>query len=342
MSKSSSKPVDLYTVLQVRPDASTEVIKAAYKALMRLHHPDSQVTAGETAVRLNQAHAVLTSPSQRRAYDQSLIDRALAGKVVGQYRIVSQIAEGGFGKTYRAEHLLIPDAIACLKHCSEISPAHRQILFEEAKAMWGLHHYAIPAVRDVIQLPDESLALVMSYMPGNTLAQEVEQRGVIIPEDVAWIAQRVLDALAYIHAHGIVHGDLKPQNIILQPNSHNAILVDFGLSAIKPRATTRAKGYTDVFAAPEQQRGEVPLPEADLYSLGMTMIFLLTGGDVDATRARSVPASLPLPFKTFIRSLVTSDPQQRPQDVNRLLDTLTEVRLQSFGRAHSNLKPLGA
>ena len=339
-----SKPDDLYARLQVRPEAAPAVIKAAYRALIKDHHPDKVVTLGEAAVQLNAAYQVLSDPAQRRDYDRSRIDRALEGKLVGDYRILTKIAEGGFGKTYRGEHVLIPDAPVCIKHCSEISAAHRTILFEEAAAMWDLRHYAIPAVRTVLQLPDDSLALVMSYVAGPTLMQVVEKHGAVDPEHVAWITQRVLDALAYIHAHGIVHGDLKPQNIIIQPDSHNAVLVDFGLSEIKPHAATRAKGYTDVFAAPEQQRGDTVIPESDLYSLGMTMIFLLTGGDVDLTRARKVPMSVPAPLRAFIRTLVVTEPLARPRVWEQvdLRETIAQVRVQAFGRPHSNLKPLEA
>jgi serine/threonine protein kinase len=83
--------------------------------------------------------------------------------------------------------------------------------------MWDLRHYSIPAARDLIQLDDSTMALVMSYIPGPTLAQVIEKSGRMDAEHVAWISQRILNALMYMHERGIVHGDLKPQNIIIEP-----------------------------------------------------------------------------------------------------------------------------
>jgi serine/threonine protein kinase len=332
---------DHYGLLQVHPRASHEVIQAAYRALIKLHHPDTSETAGETAVALNAAYEVLSDPRRRKDYDRELRVEEAGVKVVGDYRVLKQIAEGGFGKTYKGEHILTGGPV-CIKHCSEISADNEEILIEEARAMWDLRHYAIPAVRNLLRLPNGSMALVMSFIEGPTIAQLVEKHGPIDPEHVAWIAQRVLSTLMYIHAHGIIHGDLKPQNIIIQPNTHNAVLVDFGLAMIKPKSNDRAKGYTDLFAPPEQLKGEVLIPESDLFSLGMTMIFALCGGDVKRTQTKQVPATVPDPLCSFILRLIVLEPLSRPRvwAGENLCETIEVVRKQEFGRVHSNMKPL--
>src|SRR5205814_52672 len=99
------------------------------------------------------------------------------------------------------------------------------------------------------------------------------------PEHVAWITERILNILKYLHMHGVVHGDLKPNNVIIQTESHTVTLVDYGLSAARPTSATQVKGYTPHFAAPEQIAGGSLLPETDLFGLGMTLVFAL-GGDV--------------------------------------------------------------
>jgi serine/threonine protein kinase len=187
----------------------------------------------------------------------------------------------------------------------------------------------------------------MSYIEGPTLEQAVEKLRLkkkrLEPEHAAWIAQRILNALSYIHRHGVIHGDLKPQNIIVQPGNHAAFLVDFGLSAVRPTKTTKNKGFTDVFAPPEQQASEnAPLiPETDLYSLGMTLIYAMSGGDEERVSRKELPDAVPDPFRHFIRRLVVRHPLDRPNwEKEPLLDTFERMRLESFGRANSGMLPL--
>src|SRR4051812_35327732 len=113
-------------------------------------------------------------------------------KKVGNFHIVRQIAEGGFGVTYYGEHVLTK-APVCIKHALNISPEDEKLLLEEAKIIWDLRHHGIPAVRDVLRLGDGSVCLVMSYIPGPTLEQLVEYNTRIAPESVAWITERSLN-----------------------------------------------------------------------------------------------------------------------------------------------------
>lgn len=325
-----------YELLEVHPRASQEVIQAAHRALIRRHHPDS---GGDPAMAkaLNEAYSVLSDADRRSRYDRE--QGGLEGKIIGQFRVLAEIAEGGFGTTYKGEHVIVGEPV-CIKHCSRISPEDEAVLVNEARAMWDLRHFGIPAVRNLLKLEDGSLALVMSYIPGPTLAQIVEKRGRLDPVHVAWITQRVLNALAYLHDNGIVHGDIKPQNIIVQPEQHTAALVDFGLAAIKPVETTSSKGYTDIFAPPEQVNGNPPLPESDFYSLGMTMLYALSGS-LDRAKRKQVPNDVPEPLCDFVNRLIVRDVLERPRWENEnLYETLQQVRLKSFGSTSSNMKPL--
>lgn len=323
-----------YELLQVSPRARPEVIHAAYRALMKAHDADED--AGFVG-RLSEAYGILATAESRARYDRERED--LGGKIIGQFRVLEPIAEGGFGKTYKGEHVLVREPV-CIKHCSRISADDAEILIEEARAMWDLRHYAFPAVRNLLQLDDGSLALVMSYIKGKTLAQIVEKHGALDPEHVAWITQRILNALKYLHYHGVVHGDIKPQNVIVQPESHIVVLVDFGLSAIKPTRDTGSKGYTDLFAPPEQVKGSTLIPETDFYSLGMTMIHALSGG-MEHVERKEVPEKVPDPLCDFIRRLTVREVLERPNwEKEDLFETIEKVRVESFGRATSNMKPL--
>ena len=158
---------DFYQVLEVHPRARTVVIDAAFRALMKEIHPDTGASVdGTRATDLNEAHDTLIDPTERRRYDRSRdVD---VGKVVGQYKLLDQIAEGGFGRTYRAEHKVLKELV-CIKDCSNVSLADTGMLVEECRVLWDLRHYALPAMRDLIQLDDGRVLLVMSYIPGLTL-----------------------------------------------------------------------------------------------------------------------------------------------------------------------------
>jgi len=326
-----------YDVLEVSPKARPAVISAAWKALSREYgdaNPERRV--------LNEAHDALCDPDKRKAVDEALNPPkkpANKGARIGSYRILDQIAEGGFGVTYRARHEFSGE-LACIKHSLNISPVDEALMLEEAKAVWDLRHYALPAVRDIVRLSDGSVAIIMSYVPGRNIQQIVEKHGAMDAEHVCWITQRVLNALYYLHDHGVIHGDVKPANIIVQPDTHQVVLVDYGLALVKPGRDTKNKGYTPLFASPEQRDGKVLLPESDLYSLGLTMLYALSGNP-DWVASLKVPDDTPDPVCDFIKKLLVRNVKGRPNwQKENLCETIATVREQAFGRRASNMKPL--
>ena len=226
---------DYYATLQVHPRASQAVIKAAYLALAEQYTDDSAMMK-----RINAAYEVIGDEDRRAKHDKAKGGN-IKGKVIGPYRILSQIAEGGCGVTYKGEHILT-GAPVCVKHALRVSPEDEELLIEEAKIIWDLRHHGIPAMRDVIRMDDGSIMLVMSYIPGLTLAQIIEKKGSLDPEHVCWITDRCLNILQYLHERRVIHGDVKPQNIIVQSDIHMVTLVDYGLSIIKPKAYTTNTG----------------------------------------------------------------------------------------------------
>ena len=328
---------NFYDLLEVSPRARPEVIHAAYRALMGIYHSDKRGGDEAVAKELIEANRILSDPDERARYDSTRENDE--GKVIGEYRVLELIAEGGFGKTYKGEHILTGEPV-CIKHCSRISPQDERILIEETKAAWDLRHYSIPAMRNLLKLEDGSLALVMSYIPGLTLEQIIERSGRLDAEHVAWIAERIFNVLMYIHYNGVIHGDIKPQNIIVQPESHTVVIVDFGLSMIKPSKGADSKGYTPYFAPPEEIQGLNLLPESDFYSLGMTMIYAL-GGGLEFVKKKEVPVDVPDALCKFIRRLIVRDVLGRPRwESENLFEAIQNVRKQAFGRERSGMKPI--
>lgn len=329
---------DPFQILGVLPNADPAAIEGAWKGLAKKYHPDKGGDP-EVLVQINTAYEVISDPDKLARYmrDRDRKDNM----VVAGYRIGERIATGGFGPTYMAVHLITGEPV-CIKFCSEVSVVRNQILINEAKSIWDLRHYALPTMRDIFKMDDGSLALVMSYIPGDTLFELVERLGRLDAEGVSWIAERALNALAYLHHNRIIHGDIKPHNIIVQPEKHLAVLIDFGLSSVKPTGSSRTIGYTELFAPPEQKAGKPPIPESDLFSLGMTLIHALTR-DPKLVEEKQIPKKVPEPFAQFIGRLVHNDPMERPHwGKEDLCETIQNVRLDSFGRLHTGMKPLKA
>lgn len=326
---------DVADVLQVSLYADKEVMDAAKKVLSAKHHPDKNGGNDTKFKDVNEAHAILASATSRAKFEKL----AQKGTIIGSYRVLEKIAEGGFGATYKAEHL-ITRQLACLKQGFLSGPDSEAILLDEARALWDMRHYALPAMRDVIRHDDGSIILVMSYVEGPTLEEVVDKAGRLDPENTAWICNRLLNGLLYLHQNGVIHGDLKPKNVIVQPAKHLAVLVDFGLAAIRPTAKTASKGFTELFSAPEMVNGTPPIPETDLYSLGKTMLYCLTGS-YEGVEKLNVPATTPDPMCKFVKRLIVRDPLARPNWAKEnLIESFSQMRIESFGRTQSNLKPI--
>lgn len=250
--------------------------------------------------------------------------------MIGNYTIIKVIGQGGFGKTYLAEHTLLHKQVV-IKQANFQSQIAQQMLLDEAGLLWDVNHWALPTVKDVLLTADGDVLLVMSFIAGEELFAHVKTAGPVEPETACWITQRIFSALYYLHFRGIVHRDVKPANIIVNFDTHIATLVDFGLSKLQPDGRPDASGYTPYFGSPEQVAGKAPLPESDIYSLGMTMLYML-GGDI---RSKVVPDTVPDALQAFIYALLREDPRQRPRNCQELNEQLGALRKTLFSRAHS-------
>ncbi|MFA7662538.1 MAG: serine/threonine-protein kinase [Patescibacteria group bacterium] len=253
-------------------------------------------------------------------------------KRIGNYYILKQIGEGGFARTYLAEHTILKQ-MACLKQNINLSKEDTALLIQEATLLWEIHHHSLPSLRDFIDCGDGSFAMIMSYISGKDLfkIKEEDYAQGISPEHVCWMTQRCLGGLRYLHHHGVVHNDVKPHNMIVQPREHNVFMVDYGLSTLRPDRYTKCPGYTPAFAAPEQIQGKPPIPETDIFGLGLTMIYAL-GGDIGT---KQMPSSVPKQLQEYFLRMVKYDPLSRPRNAIELTDELLALRKKLFGRTSS-------
>lgn len=225
---------------------------------------------------------------------------------VGVWGLVRPLGEGSFARTYEAKHELLQTR-ACIKIARQ--PRDNDSMLAEARMLWDLHHPSLPTVRDALLTPSGTLALVLRFVEGTTLERRVLDHGPLPVEIATPMLGRLLRALRLVHHRGIVHNDVKPANIIVEPDLTGVVLVDFGVSSARPGARSVAPGLTPAFAAPEVAMGHPPLPESDLYSLGLTMLWAL-GADIDR---RTLPAGVPDDFLDLLVRLTRRDASKRPR-----------------------------
>lgn len=202
---------------------------------------------------------------------------------IRNYQILKTLGRGGMGTTYLAWDKSQTQAntprLLVLKQMNadieQIAKA-RELFLREARILQSLHHPAIPKYYDFF-VENEQKYLAMELIHGQNLEQLVYQKGPVIPKQAIDWAIQLCDILKYLHSlqPPLVHRDVKPANLIARNLDRALMLLDFG--AVKEIGTplgTRigAEGYT----APEQDRGQ-PCPQSDIYAIGPTLIFLLTG-----------------------------------------------------------------
>jgi eukaryotic-like serine/threonine-protein kinase len=252
---------------------------------------------------------------------------------IGKYRIGKEIGQGGFGRVYEAEHLVLGSkGMACLKQNINATQYDADLLVYEAGLLWNLdNHHSIPSVKDLFRIDDVTSVIALDFISGMTLEDIVKDRGKLNPEDVSWITERLLDTLRFLHHYGIIHTDIKPQNIFIEPKKSDIKLIDFGLATYKPKSGTRPRGYTPAYAAPELINGNPPIPETDLYGTGIVMLRAL-GGDV---AKRSLPDDVPEELANFCNSFLRYDPKERPNwESHNPIGELSDIREKVFGRRH--------
>ncbi|HET8623176.1 MAG TPA: serine/threonine-protein kinase [Gemmatimonadales bacterium] len=200
--------------------------------------------------------------------------------LAGRYEILAEIGRGGYSIVYRARDRALDCAVALKLLVPPPASARvaRERLRREVQAVRGLAHAHIVGVHDFLDDGAWSF-VVMDLVEGPDLGIRLRDRGPLPPGAVARIGAEIADALAAAHRSGILHRDVKPQNILLDPNG-KARLTDFGAARLEGQATMTQTGGlvgTLAYLAPEVMAGGRADARADVYALGMTLYFALTG-----------------------------------------------------------------
>jgi eukaryotic-like serine/threonine-protein kinase len=222
----------------------------------------------------------------------------------GRYRLGERIAAGGMGAVYRAvdETLGRQVAVKALRRELAADPTFLERFRREARAAAGLSHPGVAGVYDYGELGGQPF-IVMELVEGETLAERLAARGRLPWREAFAIGEQVAAALAAAHAHGLVHRDVKPANILLGRDGR-AKVTDFGIAQAAQTATLTRTGMvlgSANYVAPEQAKGGHVGPAADLYSLGCVLFEAVTGetpyrgGNAVAIATQHVSAPVPDP-----------------------------------------------
>ncbi len=266
------------------------------------------------------------------------------GKVLGEtYQVVRLVGEGGMGKVYEARHLRLKDRRFAVKvlHAEFARQAEVVSRFQrEAESASAIDHPNVIDVFDVHTTQDGIPYLVGEFLEGEELGAYLERAGQLEVSVAVAIARQVCRALAAAHARGIVHRDMKPENVfITQRDGATTIKVlDFGISKAGSRETNLTRTGmimgTPSYMAPEQARGDKVDHRADVYAIGALLYQTLTGHrpfdsedaastltmvlTLEPARPRSLNPAVPAALELVIQRAMAKDPRDRYQNTAEL------------------------
>ena len=266
----------------------------------------------------------------------------LAGALEGQYRLQREVGRGGMGIVYVANDERL-DRLVAIKTL----PPHlgndavvRDRFLREARTAAALSHPNIVPVHRADEIGG-SVFFVMGYVDGESLAHRIQRAGPLKPSELLPILHDVLDALGYAHTRGVIHRDVKAENILLDAHTHRAMVTDFGIARVAASAPMTATGTvlgTVTYMSPEQVAGDQIDGRSDLYSLGVLAFYALAGrfpfesetpsavlvAHVTKTPPllRDVASHVPESVASIVDRLLQKDPGERYETAEDVLEEL--------------------
>lgn len=284
-----------------------------------------------------------------------MIGKTLAGR----YQLLEKIGEGGMAEVYRGwdSQLRRTVAVKVLKEQLTGDSALVQRFRREAQAAAGLSHPNIVNIYDV-GVEGNTHFFVMEYLHGKTLKQFIRERGRLPADEAVAIAARIAEALVQAHAAGVIHRDIKPQNIIFSHNGQVKV-ADFGIAIAADGSTTltctdKIIGSVHYFS-PEQARGGMAGEQSDIYSLGVILYEMVTGqvpfsGESPLSVAMKhvqepvippsqLAADIPEPLERIILKALEKDPEHRYRSAREFLDELLYFQREGKSRVRPPATP---
>lgn len=251
------------------------------------------------------------------------------GDVLGdRYRIEEFVASGGMGQVFRATDLTLGRTVAV----KVLLPGHTanaefgSRFRSEARIMASIGHPGVVGVYDYGESPEGTLYLVMAFVEGRPLGERINAEGPLPVDETLAIVAQAADALHAAHSKGIIHRDVKPNNLLVAENG-SVTLVDFGVArseAVTAVTKVNAVIGTALYMSPEQASGNPISPSADIYALGVVAYHCLTGAPPFSGNSPleiaikhlqdeppPLPATLPAATRALVERAMAKDPKDR-------------------------------
>ena len=259
--------------------------------------------------------------------------------VAGRYSIDRELGRGGMGIVYLARDVQLdrPVAIKLLPPDRALDDQLRERFVREARMAAKLSHPNIIPIFAVDEI-EGFVFYVMAYVDGETLGERVRVRGPMAASEATRILREVAWALGHAHAQGLVHRDVKPENILIEKGSGRALVTDFGIAAALGAEESPAVAGTPEFMSPEQVMGGELDARSDVYALGATAYFLVSGRapfhgisavDIVAKQVAtpapplsSTGVTVPRRLTHLIEKCLAKEPKHRPASAQLLADQL--------------------
>ena len=276
---------------------------------------------------------------------------ALQELLAGRYSIERELGRGGMGIVLLARDVALdrPVAIKLLPPHLATRPDERDRFLQEARIAAGLAHPNIVPIH-VVEAHGDLVFFVMGFVDGETLRERVERAGPLPPRLAVKLLQEVAWALGAAHQRGVIHRDVKPDNIMIERATERAVVTDFGIALGRRSEAAEQPGGlitgTARYMSPEQACGEPVDARSDLYSLGATFFYALTGrapfeaANVpaiitkhvyeNAPQVQALRPEVPAKLSAVIDRLLRKAPKERFQTADDLARVAGELRGRDF------------
>lgn len=273
--------------------------------------------------------------------------------VIPGYRLIKKLGSGGMAHVFLAEQITLGRNVALKIMTLRSNPEKVERFFQEARLVARLHHPNIVAVHDIGEV-DGLIFIAMDYMSGGNLAELLKKQPILPLERTFQIIQDIALALQHAHENGIIHRDIKPDNVLFNHDQSRVVLTDFGIARDQLANSELTQVGTTVgtpkYMSPEQARGKPLDGRSDLYSLGVLLYQMLTGLlpyqapdtlTLALAHIQKPPPALPLSlarFQTLVDKSMAKQPDERFVDGQAMITLIRSISAQKEQPVTLNLK----
>lgn len=313
-------------------------IKKVYRNYAKICHPDlskeEEKALAEKATKiLNEYYTLAQKEIQDGTY-QILDEKEFLKRTSPLFEFELKGREYKFYKVSRCEDVatvyegLLDEQLIELKIASDESDD--DLIKEEGKILSELDHLSIPKLISKAKINGRN-AVIVERKDGLTIEEIKKYYGNLSGEHICWILERLLSVVGYLHSKKIVHGNIKRENVLIDPSTHNVSVTDYSLCIEEAnKETSKYKIVNETFSPKYVGKDAKVIPNVDIYAVGMLAIDLL-GGDMDRV---ALPVNVDVKVRSFIRKLLS----EKENDAWALWNELIQIRNEVYG--HQRFKTL--